>query len=386
MAGLIKRTSTPQPGIVADYYAPSFAIEIEDQKLGPETLGNVLEVKVDMALGSPAHFELVLDNWDDRRVDFKSIDSAGKKNRPLLDLGQRVLIKMGYADRLLPMVRGAVTALSPCFPESGPRTLAVSGLDGMFDLIGQARTATYKNKADWEIAQEVATRNGFLRTRVTKEGPKHKEVVQQGQDDANFLYTRAQRIGFDFFVRTGPAIDEEETLFFVKSESCDTSKAPVYVFEWGKNLIRFHPNLDISEQVGEVLVIDQDPDAKNRPFRGRARAEDLPSGGGRNGPAVVEAVDKGKQRLVENEKVASQEEANHLAVSLLRERAYQYSTGSGQVIGFPDLRPGDNVQIRGVGARFGGCYQVSQVGHTINASGYFTTFDVRRVHDGGTGA
>lgn len=381
-----QRTSTPQPGIAADVYAPAFKIEVEGEELGPESLGNVVEVKVDLTLGSPAHFELVLDNWDDRRADFKFIESAGTKTKLLFDLGRRVLIKMGYAGRLFPMMRGQITALAPSFPESGPLTLTVSGLDGMFDLIGQARTATYKNKADWEIAQEVATRNGFLRTRVTKEGPKHKEVVQQGQDDANFLSTRAQRIGFDFFVRTGPALDEEETLFFVKSESCDTSKAPVYVFEWGKSLISFHPKLDISEQVGEVLVINPNPDAKNRPFKGRARGEDLPSGGGRNGPAVVETVDKGKQRLVENEKVASEEEANRLAIGLLRERAYKYSTGSGKVIGFPELRPGDNVQIKGVGSRFGGCYQVSQVEHTINTSGYLTTFEVRRVHDGGSGS
>ena len=42
--------------------------------------------------------------------------------------------------------------------------------------------------------------------------------------------------------------------------------------------------------------------------------------------------------------VSSQQEAKTLAISLLRERAYSYVTGTGQAIGIPDLRPGDNVE------------------------------------------
>src|SRR6185369_2202840 len=296
----------------------------------------------------------------------------------------RVLIEMGYAGRMLPMMRGLITALAAEFPESGPRKLIVSGLDGMFDLTGVTKTQSFPKMTDWEIVEELATQNGFLRTRVTKEGPKHKEVVQQDQDDASFLNTRARRIGFDFFVRTGPAAGEDETLTFVKSASCEASKAPVYVFEWGKSLIHFNPKLDVSDQVGEVIVRSSNPDAKDRPFEVHARPEDLPSGPGRNGPAMIETIQPGKQHVMENAQLESEEEGKLLAVSLLRERAYKYSTGAAKVLGFPDLRPGDNVELRGIGARFGGCYQVSQVGHTIDASGYFTTFNVRRVHDGGS--
>lgn len=380
----LNRTSTPQPGIPADFYAPRFAIEVDGEAVGPEVLAGVLEVKVDMELGPrPSHFQLILNNWDDRKAGFKNIESAGKPAKPLFDFGHRVLIRMGYANRLLPMVQGSITALAPEFPESGPRTLTVSGLDGMFDLIGEARTEKHRNKADWEIAQDLATRNGFLRTRVTKEGPKHDLVVQQGQDDASFLHMRAQRIGFDFYVRTDPDPETSgETLVFVKSEGCDGSKAPVYVFEWGKSLLRFSPVLDVSNQVGAVLVSSSTA-ASRKSLKASAGSGDIPSGNGRNGPAAIQLVHRGKQELVETVPVLSGEEAQRLAVSRLRERAYGYSTGSGQGIGLPELRPGDNVRIDGVGPRFGGCYQVTQVDHTINSSGYLTGFSVRRLHDGG---
>jgi phage protein D len=53
------------------------------------------------------------------------------------------------------------------------------------------------------------------------------------------------------------------------------------------------------------------------------------------------------------------------------------------VIGIPELRPGDNVKLLGLGQRFSGDYYVKKVQHTLGNGGYHTEFDVRRVFDGG---
>ena len=57
------------------------------------------------------------------------------------------------------------------------------------------------------------------------------------------------------------------------------------------------------------------------------------------------------------------------------------SPANGKVIGLPDLRPGDNVEIHGVGKRFSGTYYVTKVTHTLNAAGYLTEFDARRTDE-----
>jgi phage protein D len=80
--------------------------------------------------------------------------------------------------------------------------------------------------------------------------------------------------------------------------------------------------------------------------------------------------------------VASVEEARRLAASLLRERAYEFITATGRVAGLPELRPGDNVEIFGVGARFSGSYFVRKVEHSLGGSGFFTEFAARRVWSG----
>jgi phage protein D len=60
---------------------------------------------------------------------------------------------------------------------------------------------------------------------------------------------------------------------------------------------------------------------------------------------------------------------------VLAEHAEKFVTARGTMIGQPDLRPGDNVEIDGVGRRFTGRYHVTKVSHVINQQGYLTEFE-----------
>jgi len=81
--------------------------------------------------------------------------------------------------------------------------------------------------------------------------------------------------------------------------------------------------------------------------------------------------------------VFSQQEADEMAKALLADRAYEFVTGSGRVIGLPDLRPGDNIRLLELGKRFSGTYYVKKVEHTLGSAGFITQFDVRRTLDPG---
>jgi phage protein D len=52
--------------------------------------------------------------------------------------------------------------------------------------------------------------------------------------------------------------------------------------------------------------------------------------------------------------------------------------GRGCSIGLPDLRPGKNIELIGIGSKFSGDYHVESTTHTINDSGYTTSFEVRK--------
>jgi phage protein D len=364
-----------------DYYAPNFRVEVDGVELDPTTHGDVLQVRVVMDMDNMTSFDLTINNWDDKTISFKYSDSD------TFNVGNSVHVMMGYADRMLSMVTGQIASMTPRFADSQASTLTVSGLDGMFQLRDRkpqdGEQIRYTDKADWEIAQAVAERNG-LHFEATEEGEVHAEVIQRCQDDAQFLVERAKRIDFDCHILTDPE-SGESTLYFVRpTDGRADQPVRIYQFKWGENLIQFTPTINLSRQVGSVTVRGWD-DRTKQAIIARAGPEDLPGAGqgGENGPQAANRSMRGKPEVVVDAPVMSVEEARELAVSLLAERAYEFITGTGQVIGLPDLRPGDNIELDLMSERFDGTYYVKKVTHTINDSGYRTDFEVRKLHQGG---
>jgi len=368
------------PGLPTDYYAPEYRVLVNGQALHPDTKGDVLEVKVSMDIDNLTSFEMTINNWDDEKIEFKYSDSH------TFDVGVGIEILMGYADRVISMVKGQITGLTPQFPASGSPTLSITGLDAMFLLKdrkpGPGDQKIFVNMADVEIAQVIATRNQ-LQMKPTPIGIKHDQVVQKNQDDAQFLMERAKRIDYDCFIANAPDTGLATLNFTPPTDSRAAQKATYYEFKYGTSLISFTPKLTLSKQVSKLTVRGWDPKTKQSIVY-TSTAADLPSGGkGASGPEAAGASFPDKQEVVVDSPVTSAQEAHDLAVSLLRERAYEFLTGSGQVIGVPDLRPGDNLALSGLGQRFSTNYYVLKVEHALGSSGYLTSFEVRTAFDGG---
>lgn len=373
--------SQQQSGLPADYYVPDYLIEIEDQALDQESKGDVIDLKVTLQKDSIGSFQLSINNWDDKLLAFKYSDGS------TFALGNEVHVKLGYVDKLVSVMRGVVTSLAPQFPESGAPTLAVGCQDSLVKLKGRKPTEgeqkKYVDMRDWEIAQAVAKRNG-LRFNATQDGPQHELVMQENLDDALFLINRAKRIGYDCYISVDPRSGHDTLNFIKPTDGRDGRPTRVYTFEWGKSLISFSPTLTLANQVGKVTVRGWDSRTKQA-IHYTATKDDLPSlpSGGVSGASTAESKMNDKQDVVVDRHVVSIEEARHLAISLLRDRAKLFKTGSGQVIGLADLRPGDNIEIKNLGERFSGAYEVIQVIHSLGSSGFTTRFEVQHPYAGG---
>ncbi|MEV6824480.1 type IV secretion protein Rhs [Amycolatopsis sp. NPDC051102] len=382
-----------------DRYAPEFDVDIEGLQLDPTTKNDIIDVKVHRDLDEMSGFDLTLNNWDDANLKFKHSDSAQFR------LGGRVAVRLGYADRLLTVATGTISTLAPKFSDSASPTVAVSGVDGMMRLKdrkpAENEVKIYRNLPDWQIAEQIAARN-HLRIVVTQEGPAHDIVVQKNQDDASFLVERAKRLDFDCYLLPDPATGED-TLYFVKpTDGRDGGAITVFRLAYAPglttapaglpdglipNLLDFTPTLTVSKQVGKLTVRGWDPRTK-QPIAFTATAENLPAGqndaDGQSGPEVADSTLGGRQDVLVDAPVTSDEEARELAISLLRERAYEFITATGRVAGLPELQPGDNLEIYGLGRRFSGPYFVKRVEHTLDSNGFFTQFTARRIHQGDT--
>jgi phage protein D len=147
-----------------------------------------------------------------------------------------------------------------------------------------------------------------------------------------------------------------------------------YLLEWGKSLIRFQPTLTTANQVGSVTVRGWDRRRKHviEVTVKRSQVEinrDL----GDIDPAFNQ-----REEIVTDRPIYNESQAKALARDLLKNQLKEMVKGSGATIGLPDLRAGRKTFIAGLGARFSGTYFVTDTMHTINDSGYQTSFNVRR--------
>ena len=389
-----------RPERAGEGYAPDFAVLVEGNEVDRTARNDIRRIQVTANLEDMSSVSLTFNNWDEQTLRYKYSESQSG----VFAIGNRVEVHLGYGGNLLRVYAGPITSLQATYPESGAPTIAIGSTDSMQKLknrkAGDSDPVVYRKQADWQIAKKIAGRHQ-LGVHVDEQGPEHDLVVQKNQSDAAFLMERAKRIDFECFIRPDPNTGKD-TLHFVRPTDGRTAgaddQAHYFQLAYGPglagepqpagveealipNLISFSPSLTLSGQVSSVTVRGWNPRTKDSLVY-KATRKDLPPGRGLTGPAAADQALGGRGETVIDAPVATQEEARELATALLRERSYGFVTATGRIAGLPELTPGDNLDIHGVGTRFSGQYYVLQVVHTLDTSGFFTEFTGRRVYDG----
>jgi phage protein D len=229
----------------------------------------------------------------------------------------------------------------------------------------QSRNFDQKNDSD--IAKQVASEHG-LSAIVKDSRVVHPKTEQSQESDQQFLKKLAERNGYELFVF-------DKSLYF---QPPSNDKAAVVVLEWGKGLVSFAPEINISEQVTTVEVRGWDV-AQKKEFVGKAKQGDEPGrdGDGRSGAEVLKSVCREGGELKVRMPVFSQSEADQVAKAILKKRSEMFVSGSGESIGLPEIKADSNIELRGLGKLFSRTYYVQQATHTISTGGYRTTFKVK---------
>jgi uncharacterized protein len=290
---------------------------------------------------------------------------------------------MGYHDSSLSlMITGEIVELRPSFPSAGQPTLVIHGLDLLHQLRKEQRSKAWVAKTDTEIARQIASDLGIALAPQSPDvlalEPRYDYLIQDNAYDIIFLLDRARRIGYDLRVLeagTDGSVQDRQ-LYFAPSTSV---QRPTYELVWGKSLVEFQPSLSTANQVGSVVVRGWDAVNKQK-FEHTATLDDLKTRGlgpqGRNQTLYRSFSDR--KEVVATKIVASQAEAEQLALQTLQIIAKGLVTGTASVVGLPDLRTGNVVMISGIGTRFDGRYFVTDSTHTISDAGYVTQFGFRR--------
>lgn len=388
-----------------NFYVPEFALKIEGAGLPLDVLRDITQVTYHDNIRELDSVELTVNNWDSQTKDFKYVGSEtaevlrqntreAQRYRLFEPCNKEFELQMGYGEKLRVMIKGSFTTMEPNFPSGGAPVLTVRGLNVLHQLRRKQYTTTFTNKKDSEIAENIAT----LRDRGSPRFPlpietdsnaKSKEtpiayVAQHNQYDIDFLFARARERGYVVFIQEkDPNVrGSRRRLYFGPSDGRVPGLRDVtFELEWGKSLIDFKPTLTTANQVRSVTCNGWDRRTR-RTIRETVTLDDPELRRNRDLYDLLKKCDP-REEIVVEESFFDRQEARRRALALLTQRQKDMVKASGTTVGLPDLRAGQHIQIKGLGARFSGIYFVTESTHTMGDSGYTTRFQARREDEGG---
>lgn len=350
----------------SSFYSPRYEVEIDNQKLEADIARAILDVTVEEKINEGASFQITAhDEFNMTTQEFKWLD------HPLFNVGNSIMIKMGYGNDLLTMVTGKITSLEPNFFSGETPTLIIRGHDPSYDYL--KKSSPEKPFVDMKYSDIVkAIASDAQLEPVVDDTEKYEKLIRKRNDETyyTFLEGLANKVGYQLKI-------EDKTLYFTKYE--DEGDA-ILTLELGKDIISFRPSIQTTGLITEVEVRGHNPQDPSKPIVGKAAAgeERSQESGKKTGSQVAEEHYGTVKKVISYTMVNSEEQANKIAQSILNKASDGLISGDLQCIGIPEIRAGVNINIGKVGKRFSGKYYVKSTTHTINDSGYKTSFNVKR--------
>lgn len=354
-----------------DFYAPRFEVMIGEKKLAVNVSKEIIDVTVSEKIDTGATFKLTLhDEFDMNKQKFKWLDEAN------FTVGNLITIDMGYGSNLSRMIMGNITSLEPSFFASETPTLTIGGQDLSYDYMKRPTPARdFSEKKYSDIAQTIAQEAGLLAVVDDSKEPtgKFEPTICKKNDETYyaFLSRLKDKIAFIFDIKG-------QTMYFVKPED---DKKEILALELGKDIISFSPTLKTTGLLAGVEVRGHNPRDPKTPIIGRAMAgsETNKERGKITGSELL-AKKNSKHlpiKIITDVVVNSQEHAEAIAKAELIKASDTLIEGKVECIGLPQIRTGVSVILDKMGERFSGKYYVTETTHTVNNSGYRTSFSVK---------
>lgn len=352
-----------------------FKITVDGQTPSAALERSIIEVVIDDSLHLPDMFSIRVQD-----PDLEWVDSDWFKIGAQVEIYASAASQGTRSGAEGQLIQGEITAISPNFSQTGEAMLVIQGYDRSHRLHRGKKSRSFIRVTDLEIVERIAREARLkvnslaaIRSGISSNGKNpatvlHDYVFQDNRTDLEFLQLRAQRIGFQVFVK-------DKTLYYGQMDSEQNSTVEL---EWGKNLRSFVPRMTTMNQVDEVEVRGWDPKTKgeivSRAFKGSIGPK---VGISQNGSDLTQKAFGIQTRMViVDQPVASIDEANSIAQSMRDEISADFIKAEGVTFGDPRVAAGAIVDIGGVGNRFGGSYFVTSSTHVLNQEGYYTYFNI----------
>ncbi len=384
-------------------YAPEFRVQINDQDMPAVVRSAVTSVRYEDGRDAADRVEIGIGNSDLRflrahirglgfpafmsPVTMTPVKTADQAPEGTFDIDNKISLSMGYAPGALQeMFVGEITGVKVSFPNGGMPTMTVVAHDYMNRLQRGKISRGFGFLPDALIAMILSAENLLL--------PMIDPTLIAGSTAmaaVNYIFggsgrKQAGRSDFELLQEIAATYDAD---FWADGNVLYVSRflkdfTPRLTLTWGQNLLEFTPQVSTIGQVAGVgmrfslreipldflVSVFYDFDRESLGFLV------VP------GAAAVSAQSLiGPLLTLIDQPIGSPADIANSALVIaheLREKLNNRLTGSGSAVGDPNIRAGAMIRLDGLGPDFSGDYRVTNATHSIDASGYRTSFQVRK--------
>ncbi len=343
---------------------PVVNVTVDGMPLPIEAAQDLLAVSLREEVQHPATCSLTLMNWgaDPAKPGMKWSDAE------IFDIGKTLQIKLGYVDQTETLLTGEITGSElVCAAGHVPR-FVVRGYDRAHRLMRGRQTHSFTHMTDSDIVQQIAGQYGLTaETEATNEV--YPYVLQNNQTNAEFLEARAQRIGYEIFVR------DRSLIFRARKHTASESLKLSYPGDLQQISI-YRTSM---QQTGAVTMRSWDAASKSaRVGQSSSDDESATMSGKTLGPAAANKAFGDAQWSGGTHPMSSQADTDQVAKARLQRMALDYIRAECELNGRTDLRAGITVHLDGLGIAYSGLYYVTSATHRYSHNGYRTSFEARR--------
>jgi Rhs element Vgr protein len=327
-----------------------------------------LAVVVDSDYYLPAMLSLTMDDTFDPEtgaLEFADASSPFKLGAEIEVLFETPPAADGSDPTLESVFLGEVTALEPEFTDSNQVNLQIRAYDKLHRLQRSKKTRTFLDQSDNDIVKTIGGEYGLtVEAKGSAGNTKYPYLIQLNQTDFEFLWSRAELIGYRLYVK-------DKKLHFAEAFSPGTDQIEK---NWPEHLVSFQPRATLAHQVSKAVVTGWDPKTKAQ-VRAEVTASTISNNIVNASPQKTELGAAGvKKAFGETETVVVTQPGLTIdqakAIAQARLNAAQSETFQAEGAlrdGDPKLLAGAKCNIDGVGEKFTGMYYVTSARHVYNA-------------------
>jgi phage protein D len=318
-----------------------------------------VELSTDGAAGSASF--TVIDEYDTEKSDFRT-----DKATPLLQLGARVEISLGYVSGVEKVFSGLIAEVEYMMnnAEEAP-CIRVTCLDAISLLMRSYRNQVYLDKSSSDVVTELFGFKPFASyisgSQVEKTSEKRKSLVHNGSD-YDLVQRLAKEEGYELFISQGKVYFRKLP---AKASAIMTLAVDDYLLQSARLSLRS------SGLVGKVTVIgvnDQDSKATSATasIQGKFAAKSTAK------LMLGESV-----RTIVDQSANSAAKVKQKADLVINEAKASFGRLDCSLVGLPDIVPGRSIKLKGLFPQADVEAYILKVSHRFTDDGYFTEFEAK---------